>query len=103
MRPEPKKDPDRLETDITISVLPLRLNVDQLAIDFLITFFSSFAEKSDEEEQDYEQLDEEEGEGEEKKEEKENEDDKEEEEEAQVNIKVKNNADIYFQKFSFQN
>jgi len=42
MRPEPVKDPERLESDISFDVAPLRLNVDQLAIDFLIAFFSSF-------------------------------------------------------------
>eukprot|EP01083_Nonionella_stella_P303870 1053471_1 len=51
MRAEPKKDPDRVETDVMISLLPLRLNVDQLAIDFLIQFFSSFVDAEEEEEE----------------------------------------------------
>lgn len=47
LRPEPKKQPERVECDISVVLQPLRLNVDQLAIDFLITFFSSFIEAED--------------------------------------------------------
>ena len=115
MRPEPKKDPDRLETDIIISVLPLRLNVDQLAIDFLIKFFSSFAQNSDEnskhnekDKEDDQQQQEEEKEvlqDEEEEEEEEDEEEVEEEEEEKKEIICIDNksssADTYFQKFSF--
>ncbi|ETO36998.1 hypothetical protein RFI_00063 [Reticulomyxa filosa] len=45
IRPEPYKDPERLEARVNVTILPLRLNVDQIAIDFLIEFFSGFANK----------------------------------------------------------
>ncbi|ETO16445.1 hypothetical protein RFI_20894 [Reticulomyxa filosa] len=45
VRPEPESDPERLETRVSIALLPLRLNVDQVAVDFLIQFFSGFATK----------------------------------------------------------
>jgi len=42
LRPEPKSNPERVECELTMRLQPLRLNVDQDAIDFVVKFFTAF-------------------------------------------------------------